>query len=149
MEIRRVTEADWQALRDLRLRALAESPDAFAMTLEQEQARTDEEWRLLATSAIFVDEAFDGMAAGAVRENGDAMLWGMWVAPQRRGSGLAEALAGAVVEWARGEGVSRVVLWVVTGNAPAERFYERLGFVPTGVTAPLRDGIDRELALRL
>jgi RimJ/RimL family protein N-acetyltransferase len=54
-----------------------------------------------------------------------------------------------VIEWARGKGVPRVVLWVVIGNTRAERFYERLGFRATGVTAKLRNGLDRELALDL
>jgi GNAT superfamily N-acetyltransferase len=152
MDVRRATAEDWQCLRDLRLRALEESPDAFLATIAEAQARSDEDWRDWSSGSdgvIFVDEAFGGMAGGFVTDDGDAMLWGMWVAPERRGSGLAEALARAVVEWAREQGVPRVVLWVVIGNVPAERFYERLGFRPTGVTAKLRNGLDRELALDL
>jgi GNAT superfamily N-acetyltransferase len=148
--IRRAEAEDWQGLRDLRLRALADSPDAFLATLEEAKARSDEEWRNWGQDgAIFVAEPLDGMAGGFVTDEGDVMLWGMWVTPERRGSGLAEALARAVIAWARGEGAPRVVLWVVIGNAPAERFYERLGFVATGVTAKLRNGLDRELALDL
>ena len=150
MDVRRATAEDWEELRDLRLRALEDSPDAFLSTLAEAQARTDDEWREWGSGGvIFVDDAFGGMAGGFVTDDGDAMLWGMWVAPERRGSELAEALARAVIEWARAEGVPRVVLWVVIGNAPAERFYERLGFRPTGVTARLRNGLDRELALDL
>jgi GNAT superfamily N-acetyltransferase len=148
--IRRAEAEDWQGLRDLRLRALADSPDAFLATLEEAKTRSDEEWRNWGQDGpIFVAEPFDGMAGGFVTDEGDVMLWGMWVTPARRGSGLAEALARAVIDWARGEGAPRVVLWVVIGNAPAERFYERLGFVATGVTAKLRNGLDRELALDL
>jgi GNAT superfamily N-acetyltransferase len=148
--IRRAEAEDWQGLRDLRLRALADSPDAFLATLEEAKARSDEEWRNWGQDGvIFVAEPFDGMAGGFVTDEGDVMLWGMWVTPERRGSGLAETLARAVIDWARGEGAPRVVLWVVIGNAPAERFYERLGFVATGVTAKLRNGLDRELALDL
>jgi GNAT superfamily N-acetyltransferase len=148
--VRRATSEDWRELRELRLRALADSPDAFLTTLAEAQERSDEEWREWASrSVIFVDDVFDGMAGGFVTEEGDAMLWGMWVAPERRGAGLAEALARAVIDWARGDGRPRVVLWVVIGNVPAERFYERLGFRPTGVTAQLRNGLDRELALPL
>jgi GNAT superfamily N-acetyltransferase len=150
VHVRRATREDWRGLRELRLRALEESPDAFLATLAEAQARTDEEWRDWVTSgAIFVDDAFGGMAGGFVTDEGDVMLWGMWVAPDRRGSGLAEALARAVIEWARAEGVTRVVLWVVIGNSRAERFYGRLGFRRTGVTAELRNGFDRELALEL
>jgi GNAT superfamily N-acetyltransferase len=150
MGVRRATAEDWQALRELRLRALADSPDAFLATLAEAEQRSEDEWRDWGSGGvIFVDDAFDGMAGGFVTGEGDVMLWGMWVSPERRGSGLAEALARAVIEWARAERVPRVVLWVVIGNAPAERFYERLGFTPTGVTAQLRNGLDRELALAL
>jgi GNAT superfamily N-acetyltransferase len=150
MVVRRATSEDWRELRALRLRALADSPDAFLATFGEAQARSDDEWQDWGSSGVvFVDDAFDGMAGGFVTDEGDVMLWGMWVAPDRRGSGLAEALARAVIDWARGERVLRVVLWVVIGNAPAERFYARLGFAPTGVTARLRNGIDRQLALPL
>ena len=44
MEIRRATVDDWEASRDIRLRALAESPDAFLSTLEREAAFDDEVW---------------------------------------------------------------------------------------------------------
>ncbi len=73
----------------------------------------------------------------------------MWVTPERRGTGLAEALARAVIEWARGLGAPRIVLWVVIGNVAAERFYGRIGFAPTGVELEMRNGRDRELALDL
>src|SRR3954449_1869374 len=143
MTVRRASADDWQRLRDLRLRALADSPDAFLTTLEEASVRTDDEWRAWsASSVIFVDDAFTGMAGGFVQEDGVPMLFGMWVAPERRGSGLAEALARAVVEWARALGAPRLVLWVAIGNAAAERFYERIGFVPTGVEADLRNGRD-------
>jgi hypothetical protein len=45
MEARQAQAADWQALRQLRLRALADAPDAFASTLEAELAFPDEVWR--------------------------------------------------------------------------------------------------------
>jgi GNAT superfamily N-acetyltransferase len=156
MEIRRVRADEWEALRDLRLRALEDAPDAFATTLDEARGDTDEDWRdwcLAAArsdrSAVFVAVDFDGMAGGFVREEGDVLLFGMWVAPERRGSGLADALVEAVLEWSRSLGMPRVALWVVDGNVRAERFYRRLGFEPTGVRKPLRDAFDSELALRL
>lgn len=42
MEVRQAQAADWEALRQLRLRALADAPDAFASTLEVEMAFPDE-----------------------------------------------------------------------------------------------------------
>ncbi|MET0477175.1 MAG: GNAT family N-acetyltransferase, partial [Actinomycetota bacterium] len=45
MEARQAQGADWAALRELRLRALADAPDAFASTLEAEVAVPAEVWR--------------------------------------------------------------------------------------------------------
>jgi RimJ/RimL family protein N-acetyltransferase len=150
MTVRRALPEDWRELRALRLRALADSPDAFLTTLDEARARTDSEWReWVESTVVFVDDEFTGMAGGFVQEDGIPMLIGMWVTPERRGTGVAEALARAVIEWARGLGASRIVLWVVIGNAAAERFYERIGFAPTGVELEMRNGRDRELALDL
>ena len=45
MEVRETHAADWEALRRLRLRALADAPRAFASTLEAELAFPDDVWR--------------------------------------------------------------------------------------------------------
>ena len=67
MEVRRAQEADWRELRELRLRALAEAPDAFASTLEREAAFPDDVWRQRAqgrpASANFIVRQ-DGAAVG-------------------------------------------------------------------------------------
>jgi GNAT superfamily N-acetyltransferase len=48
----------------------------------------------------------------------------------RSGAGVGAALMGAAERWAREHGYGFVSLNVVEGNAPAERFYERLGYEP-------------------
>jgi hypothetical protein len=45
VEIRRVRAAAWKELREVRLRALADAPDAFASTLEREAAFPEDVWR--------------------------------------------------------------------------------------------------------
>lgn len=59
------------------------------------------------------------------------------VAPDHRGSPAATRLAEAVVAHCRSEGAVAVRLWVADGNPRARRFYERLGFTPTGLRQPL------------
>ena len=43
-QIRAFFPHEWRTYKDLRLRALADSPDAFGSTLAAEQDRTDAEW---------------------------------------------------------------------------------------------------------
>jgi hypothetical protein len=42
VEVRQVQSADWKELREVRLRALADAPGAFASTLEREAAYPDD-----------------------------------------------------------------------------------------------------------
>jgi RimJ/RimL family protein N-acetyltransferase len=134
--IRRVEAEDWELLRDVRLRALREDPDAFLATHAQESAFTDEQWQGRATQAngaSFVVEGAggaEGLATGFVdADPATVVLVGMWVAPALRGSGAATELVAHVVEWARTRGAARVCLSVEGDNLRAARLYERCGFI--------------------
>ena len=139
--IRRLTVADVGLLRRLRLAALLDAPDAFAATHYREAGMTADEWRSRITGArawFVADEI--ALAAGQPSWTGVPGrhdLISMWVHPDHRGRGIAGALVGAVVDWARGEGAAEVELWVVDGNAAAARTYAKAGFAPTGGSQPL------------
>jgi RimJ/RimL family protein N-acetyltransferase len=94
--IRRVEADDWELLRDIRLRALLEDPDAFLATHAQESAMADRQWQQRATqpngaSFVVVEEAGAlGLATGLVAEDPrTVVLVGMWVARALRGTGIA------------------------------------------------------------
>lgn len=129
--------------RDVRLRALADAPGAFASTLEREQGFDDAEWhRRVTTNAWFLaraDGATVGLACGIPEPDDDTgrHLVGMWVEPAFRGRGLSDLLVAAVMAWARREGAEFLALWVVDGNDRALGFYERLGFEETGERQPV------------
>ena len=148
--IRAVVAGDAEKLKQLRLRALADSPDAFGSSLEIELAYPESEWADLARRSESADELavfaavagerWLGMAAGRWydRDERVAGLWGMWVDPAARGSGLGARLVSAVDEWAVGQGARVLRLGAVTGDGDPGAFYERLGFAPTGETGALR-----------
>ncbi|MFL6185941.1 MAG: GNAT family N-acetyltransferase [Actinomycetes bacterium] len=146
MEVRQARAADWETLRELRLRALADAPDAFASTLQQETAFPEQVWRQRAeggaASVNFIayeGGAGIGMAAifAVANTPGRMHLVGMWVDPQHRRRGVAQALVERAVRWAEERQASEVLLWVADHNVPARMLYERVGFQPTGERQPL------------
>lgn len=150
VEVRRVGAEDWELVRDVRLRALTDSPEAFCSTYEREAAFAQEDWLArFGNSDTFV--AFDGdkpvgLVSGVHHDVGRHELVGMWVAPEVRGSDAASSLVEALLERARGGGVDTVTLWIMDGNGRGLRFYERVGFRLTGRREPSRPGSDTEMA---
>jgi O-acetyl-ADP-ribose deacetylase (regulator of RNase III)/GNAT superfamily N-acetyltransferase len=146
--VRRAMAGDGAILRDLRIRALRDAPDAFSSTLAQGVALDAGEWeRRLAASGIFLWEE-DGEPLGLVAalpdDGGDATrmwLMSMWVHPGSRGKGVVDALVETVVAHARSEGAREVRLEVGRHNGRARRAYERCGFTATGRETPREGGI--------
>ena len=140
--IARLRPHEWQRVRSVRLRALADTPDAFASTLDHELSMPDEQWmRRLATpdAATFIavlDDHDIGIVVGAPFDSA-AGLFAMWVAQDARGKGVGDALVGAVVKWAKDYGHERLLLEVGDWNKHALNLYRRNGFKPTGHTGAL------------
>lgn len=144
MTVRLLTAADVDAYRAVRLRALAEHPEAFATTAEEERARPADETaaRLEPTEHQATFGTWDGarlVGIATVRRSDRPRLRhragvvAMYVAPEARGGGVGGALLERCVGAARGWGVSDLALAVTVGNVAARRLYLDAGFVPYGV----------------
>lgn len=70
---------------------------------------------------------------GPDEEPETGLLAAIHVDPDRVGSGLGRVLMRDAVTKLAAGGWRRAVLWVLTGNARARRFYERGGWAPDGV----------------
>ncbi len=152
VSIRALGPQDWRAYAQIRLRALADSPEAFGSTLAREQLFTETDWRARLGSPVLLAEE-DRLAvamAGLYRNNDDrdsddiARLWGVWTEPSARGRGHASALLDALFanDPAVADGAP-VELEVNLANAAARRLYERHGFLATGERRPLRPDSDQ------
>ncbi len=142
IEVRRLPPDEWEVWRDLRLRSLAESPDAFGSMLAREQAFTEAEWRdrMRSMPVVALVDGIPAALGGGYRiRPGWVQVVAMWTAPEFRRRGLGSLVLRAVVEAARAEG-RQVRLDVARGNVAARAAYERAGFVATGETEPLREG---------
>ncbi|QNN53327.1 GNAT family N-acetyltransferase [Nocardioides mesophilus] len=144
-EIREATGEDWPLWRELRLRALGESPGAFGSTYERELAFTEAAWRgrldgvagpaVLAT----IGSRTVGMGAGFRDLPGWLHVVAMWTEPELRGAGVGTAVLAWLADWADRNQL-RLHLDVAQSNPRARQVYERAGFVATGEIRPLRDG---------
>lgn len=151
--VRQLGPDDADAFRDLHLEALKAHPAAFAMSFEEECGLPAEAFRLRLEQMIvfggFVDDRLAGIATlqkQPLRKRAHmAMVWGMYVTGEQRGSGLARAIFAAVLARAEAE-VDQVELYVAAGAERASRFYRGYGFEQYGLMRrSLRvDGIDHD-----
>ncbi len=147
-DLRRVHPDDWELFRDIRLRALADSPDAFGSTLERERDFSEKEWRrrLVRPVVVVLHKGRPVSVGGVFQDDGRHQVWGMWTDPDHRGRGHARAILDLLV----GEAVAAgdpVSLHVNTANPDARAVYERYGFVATGELEPLRPGSEQLIEL--
>ncbi|GGX87668.1 GNAT family N-acetyltransferase [Streptomyces anandii] len=166
--VRSISADEWPAAKALRLVALQDpiAHLAFLETYEQAAARPDSFWQERAAGAAkdatgaqqIVAEAPDGTWVGSLTvlvEEAGTTDWagfpverrqghvvGVFVRADHRGIGLTEVLFDAGLEWAWNMGVERVRLIVHEDNERARNFYRKAGFVPSGVTVPLKEGED-------
>ena len=162
--VRKFEPAEWLVYKELRLRSLAESPDAFGSSLPVEKERSAHEWqhRVSAGTSSLMDlpllalvgSAPAGLAWAKVDQADPSLvaLFQMWVAPEHRGLGLGSQLLQAAISWARARNAAAVCLGVTLGDSPATRLYRKAGFVPNGEKGPLRPGsalLGQPMSLRL
>jgi ribosomal protein S18 acetylase RimI-like enzyme len=148
--VRRVTEADWQLLRAVRIEMLRDTPTAYLETVADAESRAETDWRFrarrgsvgqmdyaIAAEAADVPGRWVGYMACFVDGPRRAHLVSVYVAAAYRGSGLVRRMVDEVCRWARDEaGVDRVHLYVHEDNVRARAFYRRYGFVETGGSMP-------------
>jgi ribosomal protein S18 acetylase RimI-like enzyme len=137
MHVERLGLGEWRRLRDLRLRALRDAPDAFSATIDEALSRSPESWskQLDMPTFVAVSGAVDvGMVRCAPDEHRSDTGWliSMWVASDVRRTGVGAALVDVIIDHARAHGITRLLLDVADDNAPAIALYTRKGFAPTG-----------------
>jgi ribosomal protein S18 acetylase RimI-like enzyme len=143
--VRALGEEDWGQYRDIRLTALKESPEAFVATGAQEEALDEQGWRERMRRARRLVAERDGSPLGVVSlGRGDpdhactGELFGQWVDPRARGTGVAWKLVEAGAAQALADGHKQLGYWVGTDNGRAVAFASSFGFRPTGTRRPMR-----------
>jgi ribosomal protein S18 acetylase RimI-like enzyme len=135
VEIRRVRPEEWRELRETRLRALQDAPEAFLTRYEDACRRPDEWWidwaarsasgEGQATFLAWDDDEPVGIV-GTFVDDGRRWLISMWTDPRARRHGIGRRLVEAIVAFAPND---EVYLKVRHANRAARALYERCGFV--------------------
>jgi ribosomal protein S18 acetylase RimI-like enzyme len=143
--VRALGEEDWQEFRDIRLMALRDAPEAFVATVAQETALDEQSWRDRMRRARRLIAELDRTPMGVVslghggsEHSSTGELFGLWVAPEGRGTGVAWKLVEAGAAQALADGHKNLGYWVGTNNGPAVAFASSFGFRPTGTRRPMR-----------
>ncbi|WP_051579815.1 GNAT family N-acetyltransferase [Pseudonocardia acaciae] len=155
LEIRLLTPADWRVLRNTRLRALLDSPDAFTSDYRRERGLNEHQWLRWFDAAAWVvaverDKVIGLVALVDGQKPEGRHVESIWVAPTHRQRGVFRALLDEVIEIGRLMGLDELLLWVLEDNTVARRVYARLGFVDTDERQKIESGGQRyERRLRL
>ena len=144
IDVQVLTEDQWPRYRDVRLAALKESPEAFSATYEEEAALDEEYWRtrMARSKRLLATRDDEVVGVASIGQAGDvesmAELFGLWVTPPARGTGVATALLQAGADVALGDGRSHLAYWVGTENGRAVAFASGAGFRPGDRRRPMR-----------
>lgn len=143
VEIRRLAHADAADValyRDIRLEALRAHPEAFGSTFEAESAQPlgwhSDRLASATVLGVFRNGELVAMAGFAIQQGPKrahkGLLWGMYVRPAARKSGVGKRLVEAICDLAR-QHAELIQLTVVRDNERARGLYASLGFVDYGV----------------
>ncbi|WP_308113817.1 GNAT family N-acetyltransferase [Arthrobacter sp. ISL-30] len=150
--IRRLVPQDWALLRDVRLEMIADTPMAYIESLASARRQTETQWQARAGTmsgpdsiTLVADDGtegsrFCGLMRVVLRHPHapgtplQAVLSSVYVAPERRGLGLADNLIDAAKEAAVELGAEVLELGVHEENDRAKRFYQRHGFSLNGAS---------------
>jgi ribosomal protein S18 acetylase RimI-like enzyme len=139
--VRRLSRQDADTFRSIRLESLQQNPEAFGSTFEREI----NEPRIYFLERFDRNTQFGGFVSGelmaivgfhpleGLKLSHKGVLWGMYVRPECRGTGLATALVESLIEYAREHHVEQIQLTVTASNPRALRFYRRMGFSEYGL----------------
>ncbi|MET0534124.1 MAG: GNAT family protein [Steroidobacter sp.] len=145
MEFRRLTDADAELFRQIRLHGLKESPEAFSADYQVNSARPLQHFAGQLRNAVdaFVIGAFseDRLVGvgGFYRDDGPKLrhkgtIWGVYILPEHRGGGLGRRLIGEIITQATlVPDLQQINITVTAANARARQLYVSMGFETWGL----------------
>ena len=136
MNVHHLSQDDAARFLEFRTQGLIDDHDAFRVTADDDAAVPVNEWRAridrdYVVAAIGQKGEWMGVgglsrfAGEKLRHKG--LIWGMYVTPTARGTGVADEIMRALIHHAQGK-LHHLQLTVMADNHRAQAFYERHGF---------------------
>jgi ribosomal protein S18 acetylase RimI-like enzyme len=144
LTVRRIAADQGAVFRELRTASLREAPYAFGATLEDALSADAASFDAVAaehavslsigTFILYTEGHPAGLVEAHFEEAAErrAFVCELWVAPAVRHLRGGELLVDTASGWLANEGADEIYAWVADSNRNAMRFYEALGFGPTG-----------------
>jgi len=157
LTVRALQPEEVDLCRMLRLRALADAPNAFGERYNDAVHHTSDYWTKFIQSLTPPSKqrmflACDGeVCSGSVfamldrKRERAGRVGGMWVDSKFRQQGIGLALLEAVFDWARENEFGEVWLWCEAGDNAAHRLYQKVGFVDSDNRDTTLEKIDKDL----
>lgn len=140
--LRRATAADAAAIAEVRIKSWRATyrgmiPDAYLDEMQLEDSTAH--WtRILEVASdkvcVFVAESEDGVvgfASGMLLQEEkfglNAELTAVYLNPDMQRSGIGRRMVQEVAQALQAKGAKGLLVWVISGNKPARKFYEHLG----------------------
>lgn len=140
IKIRRLQAEDAEDFQAIRLAALKKSPEMFGSFYALEAEKPLQFFADRLTTCAVFGAYLNGRIVGVmvfkqaegIKDAHKASLTGVFVEPEFRGQGIANALLKAIIDHGSNQ-VEQILLTVVAGNDAAISLYKRFGFEPYGV----------------
>jgi GNAT superfamily N-acetyltransferase len=142
--VRVLDKSEWSLYRDVRLRALTEPPGSFTATLADEADRDEQFWRDRMTRSHRILAERGPIPQGIVslgpyvQEPSAGEVFGLYVIPEARGTGVSWRLVEAAAALATQQTYLQLYYWVGTDNGRAVGFAQNFGFRTTDYRRPSR-----------
>jgi RimJ/RimL family protein N-acetyltransferase len=140
IKIVKLTEADYELYRNIRLEALVSDPESFSTSYFHESAQEDVYWQnKLINNDVFAVFDLDKIVGccGFYIMPGDrfehrGVIWGVYISSPYRGKNLAGFLLDEVISFASSK-VAQIHLSCMIENIAAVKLYKKKGFRVYGV----------------
>ena len=140
IKIKRLQATDVEDFRTIRLSSLEKSPEMFGTVYATEVRKPIQAFIDRLADVVAFGAYFDGSIVGlmvlrqedGVKDAHKGYLSGVFVEPELRNRGIADALLSAVIRYSC-DLVEQIMISVVEGNSAAIGLYTKYGFTPYGV----------------